>query len=100
MPSDLLLSETFVGQLGAQQYRFRNNPNPLAPLPTGLADGAGVLQWATGRVLVSLTSASSGRCERALPNSYLLTSWLCRRFRGLDNYSCVLPRILLSESLC
>jgi hypothetical protein len=45
MPSDLPLSETFVGQLGAQQYRFRNNPNPLAPLPTGLADGAGVLQW-------------------------------------------------------
>src|SRR5215217_7659421 len=43
---------------------------------------------------------SSSRCERALPNSYLLTSWLCRRFRRLGNYSCVLPRILLSESLC
>src|SRR5215213_7288755 len=43
---------------------------------------------------------SSSRCERALPNSYLLTSWLCRRFRRLGKYSCVLPRILLSESLC
>src|SRR5829696_6295906 len=43
---------------------------------------------------------SSSPCERALPNSYLLTSWLCRRFQGLGNYSCVLPRILLSESLC
>ena len=43
---------------------------------------------------------SSSPCERAIPNSYLLTSWLCRRFRGLGNYSCVLPRILLSESLC
>ena len=54
----------------------------------------------TGRVLVSVKSASSGRCERALPNSYLLTSWLCRRLQRLGNYSCVLPRILLSESLC
>jgi len=45
MPGDLPLAETFVGQLGAQQYRFRNNPNPLTPLPTALADGAGVLQW-------------------------------------------------------
>jgi hypothetical protein len=51
MPSDLPLDETFVGRLGSNQYATRDNPNPLAPLPTGREDGAGVLQWRASRFL-------------------------------------------------
>ena len=60
------------------------------------------LVWSGSTSTMFLTHLrdSSSPCERALPNSYLLTSWLCRRFQGLGNYICVLPRILLSESLC
>ena len=49
MPSDLPLDDTFVGRLGSNQYQFRDNPDPLSPLPTGLEDGAGVLQWRASR---------------------------------------------------
>ena len=45
MPSDLPLDGTFVGQLGAQQYAFRDNPSLLSPLPTPRIDGDGILQW-------------------------------------------------------
>ena len=51
MPSDLPLDDTFVGQLGANQYQSRANPSPLTPLPTGREDGAGVLQWRASRLL-------------------------------------------------
>jgi hypothetical protein len=49
MPSDLPLDDTFVGRLGSNQYQFRDNPDPLSPLPTGLEDGVGVLQWRASR---------------------------------------------------
>lgn len=46
MPSDLPLEGTYVGQLGAQQYASRANPNLLSPLPTPApTDGDGILQW-------------------------------------------------------
>jgi hypothetical protein len=51
IPSDLPLDSTFVGQLGAQQYAFRDNPTPLGPLPTGRVDADGVLQWRASRLL-------------------------------------------------
>ena len=49
MPSDLPLDDTFVGRLGSNQYQFRDNPDPLSPLPTGLEDAVGVLQWRASR---------------------------------------------------
>lgn len=55
IPSDLPLDDTFVGQLGANQYQFRDNPAPLAPLPTDRVDGAGVLQWRASRLLAGET---------------------------------------------
>jgi len=55
MPSDLPLDDTFVGQLGANQFQFRDNPNPLAPLPTDRVDGVGVLQWRASRFLAGDT---------------------------------------------
>jgi hypothetical protein len=45
LPSDLPLDTTFVGQMGANQYQVRDNPQPLSPLPGNRADGVGVLQW-------------------------------------------------------
>lgn len=55
MPSDLPLDATFVGQLGAQQYRFRDNPSPLATPTPGRTDGDGVLQWRASRFRVGET---------------------------------------------
>jgi hypothetical protein len=55
MPSDLPLDDTFVGRLGSNQYAFRDNPDPLAPLPTAREDGAGVLQWRASRFLAGET---------------------------------------------
>jgi hypothetical protein len=54
-PSDLPLDDTFVGQLGSNQFQFRDNPDPLAPLPTGRVDGVGVLQWRASRLLAGET---------------------------------------------
>jgi hypothetical protein len=45
MPSDLPLDDTFVGRLGAKQYKFRNNPSPIATPTTTRMDGDGILQW-------------------------------------------------------
>jgi hypothetical protein len=50
MPGDLPLDETFVGKLGSQQYRFRNNPDPITTLPSGRIDAVGVLQWRASRL--------------------------------------------------
>jgi hypothetical protein len=50
MPSDLPLDDTFVGRLGSFQYQLRDNPDPLAPLPTDRVDGVGVLQWRASRL--------------------------------------------------
>jgi hypothetical protein len=55
MPSDLPLDDTFVGRLGSKQYAFRDNPDPLFPLPTAREDGAGVLQWRASRFLAGET---------------------------------------------
>lgn len=55
MPSDLPLDGTFVGQLGAQQYAFRDNPSLLSPLPTDRVDGDGILQWRASRFLAGET---------------------------------------------
>lgn len=44
MPSDLPLDGTFVGQLGSQQYAFRDNPDLLVT-PTERLDADGILQW-------------------------------------------------------
>jgi len=55
MPSDLPLDTTFVGVLGANQYQFRNNPNPVAPLPSNRVDAVGVLQWRASRLLAGET---------------------------------------------
>lgn len=52
MPSDLVLENPFIGQLGAQQYKFRNNPSPAAP---GRTDADGVLQWSANRFLAGET---------------------------------------------
>jgi hypothetical protein len=54
-PSDLPLDDTFVGQLGSNQFQFRDNPDPLAPLPTTRVDGVGVLQWRASRLLAGET---------------------------------------------
>ena len=61
---------------------------------------SGVVRINEHDVLDLIFVTSSGRCERALPNSHRLTRRLRRRSQGLGSYSCVLPRILLSESLC
>jgi hypothetical protein len=55
LPSDLPLDETFVGRLGSNQYQFRDNPGPLAALPTGREDGVGVLQWRASQFRVGET---------------------------------------------
>ena len=55
MPSDLPLDGTFVGQLGSEQYKFRNNPNLLGPLPTNRVDADGILQWHASRFLAGET---------------------------------------------
>jgi len=55
MPSDLPLDGAFVGKLGAQQYASRNNPSLLSPLPTGLVDADGILQWRASRFLAGET---------------------------------------------
>ncbi len=55
MPSDLPLGPTFVGQLGAQQYKFRDNPSPLATPTPNRTDGDGVLQWSAPRFRVGET---------------------------------------------
>jgi hypothetical protein len=55
MPSDLPLDDTFVGELGANQFQTRDNPSPLAPLPTDRVDGVGVLQWRASRFLAGDT---------------------------------------------
>jgi hypothetical protein len=52
MPSDLVLEDPFIGQLGAHQYKFRNNPSPAA---AGRTDGDGVLQWSANRFLAGET---------------------------------------------
>lgn len=49
MPSDLPLDLTFVGQLGAEQYKVRANPSPLATPTPNRTDGDGVLQWQASR---------------------------------------------------
>jgi len=51
LPSDLPLDGTFVGKLGSKQYKFRDNPNLLSPLPTNPTDGDGILQWRASRFL-------------------------------------------------
>ena len=55
MPSDLPLDGTFVGQLGARQYAFRDNPSLLSPLPTDRVDADGILQWRASRFLAGET---------------------------------------------
>jgi hypothetical protein len=55
MPSDLPLDTTFVGVLGSKQYQFRDNPDPVAPLPSNRVDAAGVLQWRASRLLAGET---------------------------------------------
>src|SRR5919202_1445306 len=55
MPSDLPLDGTFVGELGAQQYPFRDNPSLLSPLPTDRVDGDGILQWRASNFLAGET---------------------------------------------
>ena len=55
MPSDLPLDTTFAGRLGANQFQFRDNPDPLTPLPTDRVDGVGVLQWHASRFLAGDT---------------------------------------------
>jgi hypothetical protein len=55
MPSDLPLDGTFVGKLGSEQYKFRDNPNLLAPLPTNRVDADGILQWRASRFLAGET---------------------------------------------
>lgn len=52
MPSDLVLEDPFIGQLGAEQYKFRNNPSPAA---AGRTDADGVLQWSANRFLAGET---------------------------------------------
>lgn len=49
MPSDLVLDEPFIGQLGSQQYNQRDNIDPVAPGTKTDADG--VLQWHANRFL-------------------------------------------------
>lgn len=49
MPSDLVLDEPFIGQLGSQQYNQRKNIDPVAPGTKTDADG--VLQWHANRFL-------------------------------------------------
>jgi hypothetical protein len=55
MPGDLPLDTTFVGVLGSKQYQFRDNPDPVAPLPSNRVDAAGVLQWRASRLLAGET---------------------------------------------
>jgi hypothetical protein len=52
MPSDLVLEDPFIGQLGAEQYKFRDNPSPAA---AGRTDADGVLQWSANRFLAGET---------------------------------------------
>lgn len=50
MPSDVLLDQTFIGEMGREQFKTRDNTFPITN--SGLHDGIGVLQWEATRLRV------------------------------------------------
>lgn len=48
MPSDVPLDQTFIGEMGREQFKTRANPFPITN--SGLHDGIGILQWEATRL--------------------------------------------------
>jgi hypothetical protein len=48
MPSDVPLDETFIGEMGRDQFKTRANTFPI--IDSGLHDGIGILQWEATRL--------------------------------------------------